>query len=217
MVKVSLSYNSMGNKIMPHKSNQVSGFTLMEVILAMAIIAIFVAGLASFDRLLSDSQTLLSLSSLSFNEANIGVDAMVRELRGADYADTGSYPLEQVDDQEITFYSNIDGDEEIERVRYFLDNGQMNRGVVNPVGEPPIYDGSSEQVNLVIDYIQNQSDPIFYYYNQDWPADTVNNPLPLASRLSNAKLIKVSLTVNPKPSRPESQFSVSSFAQIRNL
>lgn len=194
-----------------------SGFTLMEVILGIAIMTIFIGGLASFDRLLADSQSILLLSSQSFNEANIGVDALVRELRLATYAETGAYPLALAEDQQLTFYTNMDADDDIELVRYFLDDDQLNRGVTQPSGEPPVYDPNDEEVNLVIDYIQNQLNPIFYYYNGNWPTDVVNNPLSQAVRLGETRMIQLSLTVNPKPSRPESQFTISSFVQIRNL
>ena len=194
-----------------------NGFSLLETILSMAIIAIFISGLATLDRLYSDSQSILSLSSQSFNEANIGIDAMIREIRAATHADTGSYPLELAHDQEIIFYSNMDDDPGIERVRYYLTGNELNRGIIDPQGEPPTYPLANERVNLVISYIQNQSNPIFYYYNGDWPNDTVNNPLATPASLTDTKLIRVMLTINPKPSRPESQYSIESFAQIRSL
>lgn len=194
-----------------------SGFTLIEVVISMAILGIFVSGLAALDRLYTDSQSILSLSSQSFNEANVGVDAMVREIRSATHSDTGSYPLELAEDQEIIFYSNIDDDPQVERVRYFLDGNQLNRGVVDPEGEPPTYNPANERVNLIISYIQNQTNPIFYYYNGDWPNDTTNNPLPTPASLTDTKLVRVVLTINPKPSRPESQYTMDSFAQIRSL
>jgi hypothetical protein len=119
-------------------------------------------------------------------------------------------------DQEIIFYTNVDDDFEMEKVRYFLEGNELKRGVLNSSGDPPEYSGE-EQVNLVIAYVQNQGNPIFYYYNGDWPADTANNPLPSPARLIDTKLMRVVLTINPRPSRPESQFTIESFAQIRNL
>ena len=193
------------------------GFTLIEVVFTMAILAIFITGLASLDRLFGDSQVVLTLSTQSFNEASIGIEALVRELRTAKYADNGAYPLELANDQEIIFYSNIDADPQIERVRYYLTGNQLNRGITQPTGTPAQYISANEQVNLVINHIQNNTNPIFYYYNGDWPADTTHNPLPAPARLADTKLIRVALTVNPKPSRPQAQFSLESSAQIRNL
>lgn len=193
------------------------GFTLIEVVFAIGILTIFISGIVVFNRLIGDSQNTLTIASQSFNEATIGIDAMVKELRNAKHADNGAYPLALADDQEIIFYSNLDDDTDVERIRYYLDSTELKRGVVQPEGDPVTYPDASEQVSLVINNVQNLSNPIFYYYNGDWPADTTNNPLPAPARLADTKLIKVNLTINPKPSRPEAQFTVESFAQLRNL
>lgn len=199
------------------KTNKLSGFTLIELIITTAILSFFISGLVAFDRLLSESQTLISQSSESFNEANIGVEAMIKEMRNAKYSDNGAYPISLVEDQQIVFYSNIDNDPDVEKIRYFVENNELKRGVINPVGNPATYPAENEQVNLVINFVQNQSNPVFYYYNGDWPTDTVNNPLPAPARLADTKMIKVVLTINPKPTRPESQYTIESYAQIRNL
>jgi len=200
-----------------HPGSSKIGFTLMEVILTTAISSIFIVGLVSLNRLFGDSQKILTLSSQSFNEANIGTNAMVREIRNAAFADNGAYPLELADDQQIIFYANLDDDPQIERIRYYLENGQLNRGVIQPTGSLSVYLPANEQINLVIDYVQNQTNPIFYYYNGDWPTDVINNPLPAPTRLVETKLIQIILTINPQPTRPESQYTIQSFAQIRNL
>ncbi len=193
------------------------GFTLIEVVFTMAITAIFISSLLLLQQFLSDSQNLLSLSTQSFNEANLGVDSMIREIRNAKYSDTGAYPLELANNQEIIFYANVDGDSNIERVRYYLDGTELKRGLINPTGSPAQYLTANEQTTLVISYVQNLAAPIFYYYNGNWPTDTSNNPLPAPARLTDTKMIKVSLVINPKPPRPESQFTLESYAQIRNL
>lgn len=194
-----------------------SGFTFLEMIVATAIVGMMITGLLAFERLLSDSQNFILISSQSFTEANVGVEAMVKELRNAKYADNGAYPLELADDQEIIFYANVDDELDAERVRYFLEDNELKKGVIKATGDTPEYLEENEDITLVIAYVQNQSNPIFYYYNGDWPGDTVNNPLPSPTRLVETKLMQVVLTINPRPVRPESQFTIKSFAQIRNL
>ena len=51
---------------------------------------------------------------------------MVKEIREARTSDDGSYPIEKARDKEFIFYSDIDKDGEVERVRYFLGTTQSD-------------------------------------------------------------------------------------------
>lgn len=196
---------------------QNSGFTLMETLVASFMATAFVVVLISLEGTLRSSQDSLNLNTQSYNEASISIQAITRELRNARPAATGAYPLVLADDNEIIFYANIDEDKEPERVRYYVTGDQLNRGIVQPSGSPPTYDLGTEGVNLVIPYIANGASPIFTYYNGDYPADTVNNPLPAPTRLTDTKLVEVHVVINPEPERPESAYELVSSAQIRNL
>ncbi|NQU77769.1 hypothetical protein HQ544_03675 [Candidatus Falkowbacteria bacterium] len=149
--------------------------------------------------------------------AGTGIKTMVREIREARPADNGSYPLELADDQLFIFFSDIDQDDKTERVRYFLDGTDFKKGIINPSENEPItYDGPEETITLS-KYVRNGADPIFYYYNGDWPADTTNNPLPAPARLIETKLMRVLLRINVFPERSPDDFELESSAQIRNL
>lgn len=58
--------------------------------------------------------------TVAINEARKGIEVMVKEIREARTGDDGSYPIKKTEDKEFIFYSDIDKDGEIERVRYFL-------------------------------------------------------------------------------------------------
>lgn len=85
-----------------------------------------------------------------------------------------------------------------------------------PTGEG----GADEVYELVVaDFIRNSSEePIFEYYNGDWPGDTVNNPLPPGERLLNTRLVKIYLVVNVSegPIGPQ-PFDISQTVNLRNL
>ncbi|MFC1653533.1 prepilin-type N-terminal cleavage/methylation domain-containing protein [Patescibacteria group bacterium] len=76
---------------------------------------------------------------------------------------------------------------------------------------------SSAWEKTVASYIQNTSDPIFYYYNSDWPSDVVNNPLAAENRLLDTRLMSVGVRVNVNPNINPNDFSVSTFIHLRNL
>jgi len=58
--------------------------------------------------------------AIAVDEARRGVDLMAREIRQACYGDNGAYPIEKGGGKEFIFYSDVDGDGQAERVRYYL-------------------------------------------------------------------------------------------------
>lgn len=199
-----------------HHKNSQAGFTLTELVVASFLASLLLLSLVVLERILTSTEEVLTLNSQAYNEASIAVAAMTRELRNARPAATGAYPMELANDQEIIFYANIDDDTQPEKIRYFLTGEELSRGITQPTGNPPTYTGS-EEINLVIPYVQNSGTPIFVYYNGEWPSDTTNNPLPAPARLTDTKLVTVQVTINPDPARPESEYFLTSSAQIRNL
>lgn len=153
----------------------------------------------------------------AINEARKGIETMVREIREAQYGEDGSYPLEEAGNSQFIFYSDVDKDASVERVRYFLDGTDFKKGVVEPSGDPPQYILEDEVVKILSIYVRNESTPIFAYYNGDWPLDIINNPLPTLTRLTDTKLMHVYLKINADPNRPPDNFELESDVQIRNL
>ncbi len=194
------------------------GLTMLEVLLALTILTVIILAWESF--------MLRSYKGISFGREQLSairyaqkaIDNMTREIREASTAEDGSYALEKAADNEIIFYSDIDEDESTERVRYFVENNTLKKGVVNPTGSPLTYDTNNEIITTVAHYIRNAtSEPIFTYYNGDYPLDKVNNPLPTPSRLIDTKLIHVYVKINVDPERSPTDFILESDVQLRNL
>ncbi len=201
---------------MYHSHNK-SGLSLIEILVSIAVSSILLIAIFDLQRSLADNQRTINFNSQAYNEANIAIQAISRELRNARPAATGAYPIQLANDNEIIFYANIDNDTATERIRYFLQDNKLNRGVINPTGTPATYSLSNEKITLVIDYIVNTGNPIFRYYNGNWPSDTTNNPLPAPARLLDTKLVTISLTINPRPDHTETAYYLESSSQIRNL
>ncbi|MDD5032952.1 MAG: prepilin-type N-terminal cleavage/methylation domain-containing protein [Candidatus Pacebacteria bacterium] len=108
------------------KNYSKKGFTLIETVIAIAIFALAMTAVSSFILMLYRSQHYSWEQSIAVDEARKGVETMIKELREAHEGDDGSYVIEKADDKEIVFYSDIDQDDETERVRYFL--GNVNSG-----------------------------------------------------------------------------------------
>lgn len=195
--------------------------TLAEMLVA---IGIFSMGMAGFTMLFAKTWTInhfiLEEGETSF-KASRQVQEIVNDLRKVRQPDNGEYPVRSCDDFNLVVFLDIDGDNVTEKVHYFLDldDDKLRRGITNPSGTPPVYPSGDQEVTVLTDYVVNgDDDPIFYYYNHDYPADTVNNPLvaPVAD-VEDVRLIKVHLWINIDPVKAPENVNIESFAELRNL
>lgn len=203
-------YNQMAYK---HKS----GFTLIELLLAGSMFVFIVAGLATFVVYYLNNYAFSFDKAVALNQAQGGTNLLVREIREARTAETGAWPLVQVDDNTLIFYSDVTNDGRVDQVRYFLDGTQLKKGVIEPTQSPVLYPLENEKITLVASFINNSSTPIFTYFNGDWPADQINNPLPTGSRLLNTRYIKVYLNINFNPEGKNQPIELITGVQIRSL
>jgi len=197
--------------------NKEIGFTLIEVLVGMVLIMALGLGIVGLQTILAKNQTWIWQNYLNINQANDSIRVLAKELRSARPGDNAAYPLETAFDQEIRFYSDIDLDGKTEKIRYILNDTQFVKSVIEPVGYPAAYPEEEEKTTVLTDFVRNGTNPVFYYYNGDWPEDTENNPLSTPIRLSDTKLIRVYLHLNPKSDEPDKDFILESYIQIRML
>lgn len=174
--------------------------------------------LVSVQRFVGETYQFSFEEMQAVEEARGGVDVLIKEIRETQPADDGSYPIQQADDQELIFFADVDNDTQAERVRYFIEGTQLQKGVIQPTDTvPPTYPIESESVHALADNIQNAAEPIFYYYNGDWPLITEGNPLATPARLVETKYMRVFLRLNVSPEKIPQDFELSSGVQLRNL
>lgn len=189
----------------------------MEIMVAIGIFTM-VSGTVYFFMVQGFQVQNFSLEqSISIQEAHRGVSTMVKEIREMQIADDGAYPIVSAEDSELIFYSDMDKDSDVERVRYFLDGTEFKRGVIEPRSNPIEYVAGDEVVNILSQYVRNSATPVFIYYNGDWPADVVNNPLTTPAPVADIRFINVNLRVNVRENVAPSDFMLMSNIQIRNL
>lgn len=194
-----------------------AGFTLIEILVSSAILVILAAGFVGLQYIISQNQVTAWKNYVNVEDANLVLSGMARELKDARQSDAGTYALQTANDQEIIFYSDIDYDGNVERVRYTLGGNQLTKGIIEPTGIPVTYPSGSEIVKVVSEIIRNGADPIFYYYNSDWPQDTTNNPLPLANRISDTRQVKIILRTNTKAADFDQDYILESSVRLRML
>lgn len=96
------------------------GFTLVEVLVSIFAFCLVMAAVTAFILMFYRTHSFEWEQSIAANEARKGIETMVKEIREARSGDDGSYPIEKADDKEFIFFSDIDNDNQAERVRYFL-------------------------------------------------------------------------------------------------
>lgn len=193
------------------------GFTFIETLMTLAIFIFALIAVTGIIAQIYRTYNYTFQQSAAINSARRGVETMLKEIREAQTGDNGSYMIESASDFEFIFYGDIDKDASVERIRYFLDGANFKKSVIDPTGYPIQYLAENEVISTLSEYVRNDELPIFTYYNGDYPADTINNPLPTPSRLKETKLMRVYLKINANPARSPKYFELESNVQIRNL
>jgi prepilin-type N-terminal cleavage/methylation domain-containing protein len=195
------------------------GMTLTELMVAIFIVLIAMQGFTTLFLRSWKTNGFILETGLAASAASRAVSTTVSELRKIRQGDNGDYPIEAGDDFEFVAYIDIDGDGVTERVRYFLENGQFKRGVREPSATQPVtYANGYGTVTVLASDIANEpTEPVFSYYNDDYPGDTVNNPLGTPIAIRDARLAKVRLVINIDPNNAPDDTNIESFVEFRNL
>lgn len=193
--------------------------TLVEMMIAIFIFVLVLAGLTTlFVQSFRNNAFILEEGQTALVNQR-AVDQVVRDIRRARQSDNGGYPVVSGSDFDLVFYADADGDGKTERIHYFLDNGSLKKGIRLPTaGTPVTYAAGDATVTTVATAVYNtNSQPIFTYYNANYPGDTTNNPLATPIAVANARLVKVHIAMNIDPNHAPDSINFESFAELRNL
>jgi prepilin-type N-terminal cleavage/methylation domain-containing protein len=197
------------------------GMTLIELLLAIAVTAIVMQGFTYlFVRTWETNRFILEMG-LASSMAQRANNKLVTDLRGIQQSDHGAFPIAEATGMSLTIYSDIEDDGVVERVHYYLDlaSDELRVGITNPTNTQPVtYPNGDQETRVLARYVVNASnDPIFYYYNDDYPGDTTNNPLTLPTSLANIQLVRIKLYINIQPITAPNNVYIESFVDLRNL
>lgn len=139
-------------------------------------------------------------------QARKSIEIVSEEIRGANNSDNGSYPLALIADQEIIFYSDINDDGSMERLRYYISGTNLMR---DETASGPADDYSVAPVSREVGrYINNQTEPLFIYYDRN-SAET--------SVINNIRMIGINIKINVTPWRAPNDYYVATDINLRNL
>ena len=196
-----------------------SGLTIVEMLIAIFIFVLMMGGSVFLLSQIYKRYGFSMEQGMSVNETQGAMKVMIEEIRRARQADSGAYPIVSADDFDFVYYSDINKDHVTERVHYYLENKMIKKGIAEPSGTPPAYPAGDQSVSVIAEHVQNTTDePLFLYYNSDYPQDQVNNPLTTpVTRVSQIRLVKVDIFFNLDPYRSPDNIRLESYVEMRNL
>lgn len=187
------------------------GFSLIEMLVVIFIVSVVGLAVAEMISYFYRSNTYLLQETGSIETARKGLDLAFRNLRQASYGADGSYPVLEAAPDSITFFSDIDDDGTIEKVRLYRTGGTLSRGVTDAGGSPLSYAGQTEQVSVVASSVVSTSTPLFRYFGQD------DAELPAPVSVASIRSIETALAVDADPTRAPGPVTLRASATLRNL
>ncbi|MDO9510032.1 MAG: prepilin-type N-terminal cleavage/methylation domain-containing protein [Candidatus Magasanikbacteria bacterium] len=194
------------------------GFTLIETMFAIGIFSIIIFGIFSLFNVSFKADRDIQGGGAVQNESSKVVQSFIDELRTANYSTVGSFPVTLANSTEIIFYSNIDADNLMERVRYFVDGDVLKKGVTKPTGDVLYsYNTSTEQTIELVHNLKTPIETIFTYFDENYNgADSVNfMTYPII--LPDIRMVGITLQIKQNTALNAKIFEVKTKVQLRNL
>ncbi|MDE2030773.1 MAG: prepilin-type N-terminal cleavage/methylation domain-containing protein [Patescibacteria group bacterium] len=197
--------------------NNKSGFTLIETIVTIFIFGILMLGttLMLKDILTNSRQQSKGISNT--DQARRIAANFVNEIRNCEYGVNGAYPINQADDTQIVFFSTApDGNGTVSRVRYYMSNGILYKGITDPTGSPLSYNTNNEIITPIFSSLSLGTNPLFYYYDGNYDGST--NPLAQPVNINQIKFVKINLIVLKQDTlNSTNTTTINAGAAMRNL
>jgi len=189
------------------------GFTLIEMMISIGIFTAIVGLVAAFQTDIFSVSDYIQSGLKDQNEAKNLIRHFVREVRSASESNQGAYPIKLANADTFIFYSDVDGDDIKEEVRYFIESGTLRKGIIEPKGDPLTYDEDDEKISNVVNNIINVSP--FMYYDGDYTGQGESLEEPFM--VSEIRMVGIELTIDSDPENPPQSFDIGTKINIRNL
>lgn len=189
------------------------GISLVETVVVIAITTMVAGSLLSAIRYFYVNNAYVFEAATSVDSARRGLATALADLREASYADDGSYPVSGAATSSITFFSDVDSDGGVERVKIWRVGTTLYKVVTNASGNPPSYAGQSSSTTTIATYLRNAtSTPLFTYYDSDGvQLSTTSTPL------ASVSTVGTTVQIDLNPNRAPQVFTLTGSATLRNL
>ena len=189
--------------------------TLVEILVSLSIFSIIIMAITYSVTAFYSYNAYGLEQSQAIDSARRGIEPSINNIREATYSDEGAYPIISAAANSFSFYSDVDRDNSIEKVRLYLetDTNTFKKGLTESAGDPPTYDSQPETLFTLADNVRNveQSVNIFKYY------DNTGTEVINLSNVSSIAFVTMSVIVNVNPVRAPNDFTLRASAALRNL
>jgi len=193
-----------------------SGFTIIEMLVTIGVLAIIIVSISAFLSDYGRSSDILNVQLTLQGEARNAADQMVNDLRKINYASNGAYAIDSATATSIVFYSNLNNDSYFEKVRYFINGNNLQKGVIVPTGNPLVYNPASETVTTLSAHEANGGTELFQYYDSAYNGVT-GSPLAGPVDVTKITLVKINLILANNTVPESNPFIIETKVNLRNL
>ena len=193
--------------------------TVIEMLVAIFIFLLIMGGSLFLLQQIYQRYGFAMEQGISVNQVQHSMKIMIEEIRRAKEADSGAYPIQSAGKFDLVFFGDVDKDGATERVHYYLQNGSIKKGVTKPSGTPATYAANDQTVTTIANYVRNSAvQPLFYYYNINYPADQTNNPLAApVTQINTIRMVEVDIYFNLDLAKAPNNIRLESYVEMRNL
>lgn len=188
------------------------GFTLVEMLVVIFLTGICTLALGWMLQYFYRTNAYALEQINALDSARRSIQNVTRDVREASYGDDGAYPILAAATSTMTFFADIDADQAVEKVRYYLSGTTLYRGVTSAAGSPPSYTGQPEQVDVVIDNIRNGTSTDLFTFVDEAGA-TLTSPV----NITHITSVLVTVLTDVNPLRAPVVYALTTRAAIRNL
>lgn len=182
------------------------GYSLLELTVVLSIfIMLMIIGSDYIVRGFK-SITFEGEQTAAISQARKAINIASTEIRKIRMSDKGDYPLSTTTAQKFSFYADVDNDLSAEKITYFASSSKLYKTVSEP-GVLLDYTGTTTTESIA-DYLNNQSEPVFRYYNASNTTTAIINQI---------RLVNVNLKINVTPNIAPNDYYVETDANLRNL
>lgn len=192
------------------------GMTLAEVLVAVAIFAVVMIAVGTFEANIFSYNNSISGSLNTTQNAQAILKTMLKELREIAPGVNGSYPLVSAGSTTLTFFSDPDNDGTTEQVTYSLIGTNLYRAMINPSGSPAVYNYSNQSTTTLVTSVRNGASlPVFQYYDTNYTGTSSALTQPVMSTV--VRLIRVNLALDIDQNRAPIQVIYTVQTSLRNI
>ena len=185
----------------------------METLVVVAVTTLVMGGIISAIISVYKNNAYIFEAASAVESARTGLSTTLEHIREAAYGDDGSYPMSSIATSSVTFFSDIDEDGGIEKVRIYALNQTLYRVVTNAGGNPPSYTGQTSATSTIAQYLRNDSaHPIFVYYDSTGTEVSTTSP-----DVSLVRSVAITIMADLNPNRAPNVLTLTGTATLRNL